>query len=112
MDNFDQRMAAIEPGVSFKVANRLGTEDGEKLSVNLRFRKMEDFGPAAVARQVPALARLLEAREQLANLLRYMDGKVAASDQIKTLLADPQLMLALKERLAAGGEAAQSEPQE
>src|SRR5690606_4159920 len=101
MDNFDQRMAAIEPGVSFKVANRLGTEDGEKLSVNLRFRKMEDFGPAAVARQVPALARLLEAREQLANLLRYMDGKVAASDQIKALLADPQLMLALKERLAA-----------
>jgi len=114
MDNFDQRMAAIEPGVSFKVTNRLGTEEGEKLSVNLRFRKMEDFGPAAVARQVPALARLLEAREQLANLLRYMDGKVAASDQIKALLADPQLMLALKERLAepAGGEAAQNEPQE
>ena len=109
------RMAAIERGVSFKVANRLGTGDGERLSVNLRFRKMDDFGPAAVARQVPALARLLEAREQLANLLRYMDGKVAASDQIKALLADPQLMLALKERLAAepaGSEAAKSEAQE
>ncbi|MBM3083236.1 type VI secretion system contractile sheath small subunit [Chelatococcus daeguensis] len=115
MDNFDQRMAAIEPGVSFKVANRLGTEDGERLSVTLRFRKMEDFGPAAIARQVPALARLLAAREQLANLLRYMDGKAAASDQIKALLADPQLMLALKERLASapgGSEAAKSEAQE
>ena len=61
---------------------------------------MEDFSPAAVARQVPALAKLLEAREQLSNLLRYMDGKVAASDQIKALLADPQLMAALKERAA------------
>jgi len=52
----------------------------------------------AVARQVPATAKLLEAREQLANLLRYMDGKVAAEDQLKKLLADPQLMAALRER--------------
>jgi type VI secretion system protein ImpB len=61
---------------------------------------MEDFSPAAVARQIPATAKLLEAREQLANLLRYMDGKVQASDQIKALLADPQLMAALKDRMA------------
>ncbi len=54
--------------------------------------------PVAVARQVPATAKLLEAREQLANLLRYMDGKVGAEDQLKKLLADPQLMAALKER--------------
>ena len=50
---------------------------------------MDDFSPAAVARQVPATAKLLEAREQLANLLRYMDGKVAAEDQLKKLLSDP-----------------------
>ena len=55
------------------------------MSVNLRFKKMDDFSPAAVARQVPALAKLLEAREQLSNLLRYMDGKVAAGDQLKAL---------------------------
>jgi type VI secretion system protein ImpB len=100
MDNFDQRMAKIQPGVSFKVDNKLGDGSGEKMSVNLRFRKMEDFSPAAVARQVPALAKLLEARQQLANLLRYMDGKAAAGDQLKALLADPQLMAALKDRLA------------
>ena len=74
---------------TFKVDNKLGDGTGEKISVNLRFKKMDDFSPAAIARQVPALAKLLEAREQLANLLRYMDGKVAASDQIKALLADP-----------------------
>ncbi|WP_134496561.1 type VI secretion system contractile sheath small subunit [Microvirga pakistanensis] len=99
MDNFDQRMEAIEPGVAFRVANKLGDEDGEQLSVELKFRKMDDFSPAGVARQVPALARLLEARQQLSNLLRYMDGKAAASDQIRALLADPQLMAALQERL-------------
>lgn len=100
MDNFENRMEAIAPGVSFKTDNKLGDDSGSKLSVNLRFNKMDDFGPAAVARQVPALAKLLEAREQLSNLLRYMDGKVAAEDQIKKLLADPQLMALLRDRMA------------
>ena len=100
MDNFDARMKAINPGVSFKAGNKLGDGSGDKLSVNLRFEKMEDFHPAAIARQVEPVSKLLEAREQLANLLRYMDGKVAAEDQIKKLLSDPQLMQALKERAA------------
>lgn len=98
MDNFDSRMTAIQPGVTARVANRLSDNPDEKISVNLRFNKISDFTPVAVARQVPVLAKLLEAREQLANLLRYMDGKVAAEDQLKKLLADPQLMAALRER--------------
>jgi type VI secretion system protein ImpB len=98
MDNIDKRMAAIQPGVSFRVANKLSENADEKMSVNLRFNKMADFEPAAVAKQVPALAKLLEARTHLANLLRYMDGKVAAEESLRKLLADPQLMLALKNR--------------
>jgi type VI secretion system protein ImpB len=100
MDNFDKRMTAIEPGLSMKVPNRLSDTPGEKLSVKLKLKKMEDFSPAAIARQIPATAKLLQAREQLANLLRYMDGKVAAEDTLKKLLADPQLMTALKEKMA------------
>ena len=91
-------MAAIEPGVAFAVPNKLG-DGGDKLSVALKFSKFDDFNPASVARQIPAMAKLLEAREQLANLVRFMDGKMAASDQIKALLADPQLMAALKDKL-------------
>ena len=98
MDNIDKRMAAIQPGVTFRVTNKLSENADEKLSVNLRFNKMADFEPAAVAKQVPALAKLLEARTHLANLLRYMEGKVAAEESLRKLLADPQLMLALKNR--------------
>ena len=98
MDNIDNRMAAIQPGVSFRVTNKLSENSDEKMSVNLQFNKMADFDPAAVARQVPALAKLLEARTHLASLMRYMDGKVAAEESLKKLLADPQLMLALKNR--------------
>lgn len=102
MDNFDKRMTAIEPGLTMKVPNKLGSEDGgEKLSVNLKFSKMEDLSPAAIARQIPATAKLLAAREQLANLLKYMDGKVAAEDTLKKLLSDPQLMEAMKQKLGS-----------
>ncbi len=103
MDNLDSRMAAIQPGISFRVENKLSESAGEKMGVNLRFNKMADFEPAAVARQVPALAKLLEARQQLANLTRYMDGKVAAEETLRKLLADPQLMAALKNRAAESG---------
>lgn len=99
MDNFDQRMAAIEPGAKFRVENKLSDTPSEQLSVALRFKKMDDFSPAAIARQVPSLATLLSAREQLANLLRYMDGKVAASDQLRALLKDPSMMEALREKM-------------
>ncbi|QCI64047.1 type VI secretion system contractile sheath small subunit [Phreatobacter stygius] len=99
MDNFEKRMAAIKPGLAFRVANKLGDET-EKLGVNLEFSSMDDFKPTAIARQVPAVAKLLEAREQLKNLQRYMDGKVGAENRLKELLGDPELMAALRDRRA------------
>jgi type VI secretion system protein ImpB len=102
MDNFDARMKSIKPGVTFRVENKLGGGEAEgKLAVNLKFEKMEDFSPAAIARQVAPLAKLLQARDQLANLQRYMDGKVAAEDQLKALLRDPDLMRLMQERSEA-----------
>lgn len=98
MDNLDDRMAGIQPGVSFRVEDKLSETPGQKIGINLRFDKMADFEPAAIVKKVPALAKLLEARQQLSNLQRYMDGKVAAEESLRKLLADPQLMAALKER--------------
>jgi type VI secretion system protein ImpB len=104
MDNLDARMSAIQPGVSFRVDNKLSDGGDDRMGVVLRFEKMADFEPAAVARQVPALARLLEARSQLSNLTRYMDGKVKAEESLRKLLSDPKLMAALKERASDAGE--------
>lgn len=86
--------------MSFRVENKLVENSGEKMGVQLRFDKMADFEPGAIAKQIPAVARLLEARQQLANLQRYMDGKVDAETNLRKLLADPQLMQALKNRAA------------
>ena len=60
MDNLDARMAAIQPGVSFRVDNKLSDTPGEKVGVQLRFNKMADFEPAAVddrCRQSPSCLR-------------------------------------------------------
>lgn len=113
MDNFEARMAAIQPAVALRVDNKLSDDAADQLGVKLTFNKMEDFGPAQVARQVPALAKLLEARTQLANLLRYMDGKVSAENTLKQLLADMDLMQALNSRAGSQGrDAAQELPRE
>jgi type VI secretion system protein ImpB len=98
MDNFEKRMEAIQPGISFRVSNRLSDATDEKMQINLRFNRMDDFKPAQVARQIPALAKLLEARDKLKNLQLYMDGRPEAEKRLRELLADPTLMAALKER--------------
>jgi type VI secretion system protein ImpB len=105
VDNFDERMKAIKPRAAFQVPNTL-TGEGN-LSVEITFENMEDFSPAAVARKVDALKKLLDARQQLSNLVTYMDGKTGAEDLIAKLLGDPALLqsLAAAKKPADGGSA-------
>ena len=93
VDNFDSRMKAMKPRVAFQVPNTL-TGEGN-LAVELTFESMDDFSPAAIAQKVDALKKLLEARQQLSNLVTYMDGKSGAEDLVGKLLQDPTLLKTL-----------------
>ena len=93
VDNFDSRMKALKPRAAFQVPNTL-TGEGN-INVELTFESMEDFSPAAVAQKVDALSKLLEARQQLSNLITYMDGKSGAEDLVSKLLQDPALLQSL-----------------
>lgn len=93
VDNFDERLKALKPRVAFTVPNML-TGEGN-LPVDITFQSMDDFSPAAVARKVAGLDKLLEARTQLANLVTYMDGKEGAEDLIASVLKDPALLQSL-----------------
>ena len=93
MDNFEDRLKAIKPRVAYQVPNTL-TGEGN-LSVDITFDSMEDFSPAAVAKKVAGLDKLLEARTELANLLTYMDGKSGAEELITKLLGDNTLLQAM-----------------
>jgi len=93
VDNFDERLKSMKPRVAFQVPNKL-TGQGN-LPVEITFESMDDFSPAAVARKVEPLRKLLEARTQLSNLLTYMDGKTDAEKLVSKLLDDPALLSAL-----------------
>lgn len=99
VDNFDDRMRAIAPKVQMSVPNTL-TGEGN-LPVAITFEKMSDFSPDAIARKVEPLRKLLEAREDLSNLVTYMDGKTGAEELIAKVMKDPDLMSALKDQIAS-----------
>jgi type VI secretion system protein ImpB len=76
-DNFDDILARMTPGLNLKVENTLAG-DGSEMAVQLKFKKMDDFEPANVARQVEPLKKLLEARDKLKSALADIDrGKVS-----------------------------------
>lgn len=102
VDNFDDRMKAMKPRAAFSVPNTL-TGEGN-LSVDLTFESMDDFSPAAVARKVEPLRKLLEAREELSNLMSYMDGKPGAEELLAETMANPELLKTLAAAPAPSGD--------
>ena len=93
VDNFDSRMKSMKPRVAFQVPNTL-TGEGN-IAVDITFDSMDDFSPAAVAAKVDGLKQMLEARQQLANLITYMDGKTGAEELVDRIMKDPELLKSL-----------------
>ena len=104
-DNFNDVLAKATPRVAMKVDNKLTGED-TKLAVELNFKHLDDFEPARVDEQVPALRELLEMRQKLTQLLSKMEG----NDKLEALLADvlsnTEKAQALAKQLGIEGEAA------
>lgn len=103
VDNFDARMKAMKPRVAFQVPNTL-TGEGN-LAVDITFESMDDFSPAAVAKKVEGLRQLLEARQQLANLVTYMDGKTGAEELIAKVIKDEALLKSLADARKSAADA-------
>lgn len=111
LDEFMGGDHGVQPGLACQVRNTLEPDSGEKLNIDLQFRTMDDFSPAEVARQVPALKELLDARMQLANLVQYLIVKPEAQKEVRALLNDPDKLAALAD-LARRTKEADGEPKE
>jgi len=82
-DNFDTVMEGMQPHLAFQVQNRLSSQpEATNLKVDLQFRKMEDFEPQNVARQVKPLKELLDLRTRLADLRGTLQG----NDKLEEIL--------------------------
>ncbi|MDR2663481.1 MAG: type VI secretion system contractile sheath small subunit [Treponema sp.] len=95
-ENFDDRLKAIKPRVAFTVPDVVSGKGN--IPIEMTFESMADFSPAAVTAKVDGIKQLLEARQQLANLLSYMDGKQGAEDLLNNILKDPALLKALAQK--------------
>ncbi|MCI0365249.1 MAG: type VI secretion system contractile sheath small subunit [Phycisphaerales bacterium] len=80
-DNFNDVMSRLTPGLNLKVENTLKGDGGE-LGIELKFKSMDDFLPANVAKQVEPLRKLMETR----NKLRDLQTKVDRSDELENVL--------------------------
>jgi type VI secretion system protein ImpB len=104
-DNFNDVMARMNPGLKLKVDNKL-SEDGGQMAVDLKFNGIEDFEPARVADQVPALRALMETRTKLRDLMSKVDRSEELEGLLEKVLQNENQLKELQGQL--GGEAKES----
>jgi type VI secretion system protein ImpB len=84
-DNFDTVLEGMKPHLAFAVENKLSDEpDAPQLKIDLKFRKLDDFEPANVAKQVKPLKELLDLRTRLSDLR----GSLQGNDKLEELLLE------------------------
>jgi len=99
-DNFDEVMRRMTPGLRLRVENTL-QNNGSQMAVSLKFEKLDDFEPAAVVEQVPALKSLLEARNQLRDLLSKADRSEELETLLENILQNKTHLAALRDELGS-----------
>jgi type VI secretion system protein ImpB len=102
-DNLDEVMAKMTPGLRMKVDNTLA-DDGSQMSVELAFKSMADFEPAAVVQQVEPLRKLLDVRNQLRDLLSKADRSEDLENLLEQVLTNQEQLDALSKQLGASTE--------
>lgn len=115
--NFDEVMSKMGPGLRISVPNTL-KEDGKNLSVALKFNSIEDFEPARVVAQVEPLAKLLEARNRLRDLMNKVDRSQPLEGELEKILNNKddlerlQAELGIKPKASPSPEASETLPKE
>ncbi len=100
-DNFNDVMANMTPGLKLKVDNKL-SEDGGQMAVDLKFNAIEDFEPARVAQQIPALRTLMETRAKLRDLMSKVDRSEELESLLEQVLKNDDEMKSLSSQLGLG----------
>ena len=102
-DTFDKVLKGAKPKLEFAVDNKLEEGAEDKIGVSLNFDEFADFSPERVAEQVEPLKKLLEKRQDLADL----KGKLATNRKLNKLLqqmlADDDSKAKLQTELEAEG---------
>jgi type VI secretion system protein ImpB len=107
-DNFNEVMKRATPRLAMKVQNKL-TDENTQMPVELNFSNMDDFDPAKVAQQVPALKQLLDMRQRLSELMSKMEGNDKLEALLAQVMGNTEAQQALAKQMGVGGEAPKPE---
>lgn len=102
-DNFNEVMGNIAPQVNMKVENTL-EGDGSEMSVNLEFKKMEDFEPQNIVEKVDPLKKLMDTRNKLRDLLTKADRSEELENLLEEVLSSTDALAALQGELGTDEE--------
>jgi type VI secretion system protein ImpB len=102
-DNFDDVLARMTPGLRMRVENTLA-DDGSTIPVELSFKSMADFEPAAVVNKVEPLRKLLDVRNQLRDLLSKADRSEDLEKLLEQILGDQEQLDALRQQLGVSSD--------
>ena len=110
-DNFNEVMRNIAPRLDLSVPDTFKGEGN--LKVELNFTEFEHFHPEAIVAQVPRLAKLLEVRQQLRDLLGKLDGNDELDSLLENIIQNTEELKTLKGQGAgaATAPAASGEPE-
>ena len=109
-DNFNDVMGKIAPRLDMSVPDTL-KGDGN-LKVELNFAEFGDFHPESLVKQVPRLAKLLEARQQLRDLLGKLDGNDELDSLLENIIQNSEELATLKGASSASDAAPEEAPAE
>jgi len=100
-DNFNDVMARMNPGLKVRVDNTLAG-DGSQMAVDLKFNSIDDFEPARLAEQVPALKALIETRNKLRDLMTKVDRSEELENLLEQVLKNEAELKSLSGQLGLG----------
>jgi type VI secretion system protein ImpB len=104
-DNFNTVMAKSAPRLAFRVDNTLTDEKNTQMNVELNFKTIDDFEPAKVAEQIPALKELVSMRQRLTQLLSKMEGNDKLEGMLGDILNNTEKAMALAKELGVESQA-------
>jgi len=107
-DNFNDVLSRAAPRLQMKVQDKLTGKD-QQLGVELNFNHLDDFEPARVADQVPALRELVQMRQRLSELLGLTQNKEKVEQILLEVLSHSEKGQALAKELGIDATAPQTE---
>ena len=101
-DNFNDVLEKQNLGLTASVPDKLSGEKEASLTVDLKFKNLNDFGPEAIVNQVPELKKLLELRKALTALKSPLGNVPAFRKKLQSLLGDEANRAKLMAELGIG----------